>query len=85
VRDVGAVPDRPHLANNLFRSNDAAVYVVAGRDGSERISTFVRRDDQTSRALQTLTDLIHSKEVLPVELRSGHRTLASGAAADENP
>lgn len=46
---------------------------------------FVRRDDQTSRALQTLADLVRSKEMLPVELRSGHRTLASGAAADENP
>ena len=42
MRDVDAVPDRPHLANNLFRSNDAAVYLVAGRDGSEKISTFVR-------------------------------------------
>lgn len=42
MRDVGAVPDRSHLANNLFRSNDAAVYVVAGRDGAEKISTFVR-------------------------------------------
>jgi len=42
MRDVGAVPDRPHLANNVFRSNDAAVYLVAGRDGTEKISTFVR-------------------------------------------
>jgi len=41
MRDVDAVPDRPHLANNLFRSNDAAVYLVAGRDGTEKISTFV--------------------------------------------
>lgn len=41
MRDVDAVPDRPHLANNLFRSNDAAVYMVAGRDGTEKISTFV--------------------------------------------
>ncbi|MCL4202879.1 MAG: hypothetical protein KJ000_10300 [Pirellulaceae bacterium] len=41
MRDVDAVPDRPHLANNLFRTNDAAVYMVAGRDGTEKISTFV--------------------------------------------
>jgi len=41
MRDVDAVPDRPHLANNLFRSNDAAVYMVAGRDGTEKVSTFV--------------------------------------------
>jgi hypothetical protein len=42
MRNVGAVPDRPHLANNLFRSNDVAVYMVAGRDGTEKISTFVQ-------------------------------------------
>ncbi|MBL7038163.1 MAG: right-handed parallel beta-helix repeat-containing protein [Pirellulaceae bacterium] len=42
MRNVGAVPDRPHLANNIFRSNDVAVYMVAGRDGTEKISTFVQ-------------------------------------------
>lgn len=42
MRHVDAVPDRPHLANNLFRSNDAAVCVVAGRDGTEEISSFVQ-------------------------------------------
>jgi hypothetical protein len=42
MRNVGAVPDKPHLANNIFRSNDVAVYMVAGRDGTEKISTFVR-------------------------------------------
>ena len=31
---------------------------------------FVARDEQTSRAIQKLTDLIRSKEVLPVEFRS---------------
>jgi len=42
MRNVGAVPDRPHLANNLFRSNQVAVYMVAGRDGIEKISTFLQ-------------------------------------------
>jgi hypothetical protein len=42
MRSVGAVPDGPHLANNIFRSNDAAVYMVAGRNGTERISAFVQ-------------------------------------------
>jgi len=42
MRNVGAVPDRPHLANNIFRANEVAVYMVAGRDGTEKISTFVR-------------------------------------------
>jgi hypothetical protein len=42
MRNAGAVPDRPHLANTIFRSNGAAVYLVAGRDGTEKISTFVR-------------------------------------------
>ena len=42
MRDVDGVPDRPHVANNLFRANDAAVYLLAGRDGTEKISTFVR-------------------------------------------
>ncbi len=41
MRNVGGVPDRPHLANNIFRGNDCAVYLVAGRDGTEKISTFV--------------------------------------------
>lgn len=41
MRNVGAVPDRPHLANNIFRSNDVAVCMVAGRDGTEKISTFI--------------------------------------------
>jgi hypothetical protein len=30
---------------------------------------FVNRSEETSKALQKLTDLIRSKEVLPVELR----------------
>ena len=42
MRNVGAVPDRPHLANNIFRANDVAVHMVAGRDGTEKISTFVQ-------------------------------------------
>jgi len=42
MRNVGAVPDRPHLANNIFRDNEAAVYMVAGRDGTEKISIFVQ-------------------------------------------
>lgn len=42
MRNVGAVPDSPHLANNIFRSNDVAVYMVAGRDGTEKISTFIQ-------------------------------------------
>ncbi len=42
MRNVGAVPDRPHVANNIFRSNEVAVYMVAGRDGTEKISTFVQ-------------------------------------------
>jgi hypothetical protein len=42
MRNVGAVPDRPYLANNIFRANEVAVYMVAGRDGTEKISTFVQ-------------------------------------------
>ncbi len=42
MRNVGAVPDRPHLANNVFRSNEVAVYMVAGREGTEKMSTFVQ-------------------------------------------
>ena len=42
MRNVGAVPDRPRVANNIFRSNEVAVYMVAGRDGTEKISTFVQ-------------------------------------------
>lgn len=42
MRKVKAVPDRTHLANNLFRSNGAAVYMVAERDGTEKISAFVQ-------------------------------------------
>lgn len=42
MRNVGAVPDKPHVANNIFRSNDVAVFMVAGRDGTEKISTFVQ-------------------------------------------
>lgn len=41
MRNVGGVPDRPHLANNLFRANEAAVHLVAGRDGKEKIPVFV--------------------------------------------
>jgi len=42
MREVGAIPDRPHVANNIFRSNEVAVAMVAGRDGTEKISTFVQ-------------------------------------------
>jgi len=42
MRNVGAVPDRPQLANNIFRANDVAIYLVAGRDRTEKISTFVQ-------------------------------------------
>jgi hypothetical protein len=41
MRDIGTVPDRPHVANNVFLDNAAAVYLLAGRDGTEKISTFV--------------------------------------------
>lgn len=42
MRNVGAIPDRPHLANNVFRANEVALYMVAGRDATEKISTFVQ-------------------------------------------
>jgi len=41
MRNVNAVPDRPHLANNIFLANDVAVSMVSGRDGTETISIFV--------------------------------------------
>ena len=42
MRNVRAIPDRPHVANNIFRSNEVAVTMVGGRDGTEKISTFVQ-------------------------------------------
>ena len=42
VRRIKALPDRLDFADNIFLSNDVAVYLVAGRDGSEQISTFVQ-------------------------------------------
>jgi hypothetical protein len=42
VRRIKALPDRLDFANNIFLENGVAVYLVAGRDGSEKISTFVQ-------------------------------------------
>lgn len=41
MRNVYAIPDRPDLANNIFRANDVAVCLVGERDGDEKISAFV--------------------------------------------
>jgi len=42
MRNIAAFPDRPHLANNIFRSNGTAIYMVGQRDGTEQISAFVQ-------------------------------------------
>jgi len=42
MRNVVAIPDAPHLADNVFRENEVAVYMVADRDATEKISTFVQ-------------------------------------------